>query len=274
MDSKMMTIFSRRSVGKVMASVAIAAGLAFGMAGVGSAPAQASEGHEAKKVNWPFIGVFGTYDTNSLRRGYKVYKEVCSNCHSLNLVHFRNLAEKGGPNFTEAQVKALAEGYQVTDGPNKEGDMFQRPGIPADPFVAPYANEEAARAALGGALPPDLSVIAKALEGGPDRIYSVLTGYQEAPAGFKVQDGLHYNPYFPGSQIAMPAPLSDGQVDFTDGTPNTVDQMAKDVSQFLMWAAEPKLDQRHQMGFMVLIYLVVLSGLLYFATRKVWADQH
>ncbi len=173
-----------------------------------------------------------------------------------------------------AQVKALAETYQVTDGPNKEGDMFQRPGLPSDPFPAPYASEEAARAALGGALPPDLSVMAKALDGGPDGIHSILTGYKDAPAGFKLQDGLHYNTAFPGNQIAMPPPLADGQVDFADGTPNTVEQMSKDVAQFLMWAAEPKLDQRHQMGFMVLIYLGVLAGLLYFVTRKVWADQH
>ncbi|HEX7775475.1 MAG TPA: cytochrome c1 [Parvibaculum sp.] len=259
-----------------IAPFAAVAALALGVA-FSSAPANAEGGENPglKHVDYSFDGPFGTYDRSQLRRGYKVYKEVCSTCHSMNLVHFRDLDEKGGPEFSEAEVKALAAGYQVQDGPNDQGDMFQRPGKPSDPFPAPYPNEEAARAALGGALPPDMSLLVKAREGGASYIYSILTGYEAAPAGAEpVPAGLHYNAAFPGNHIAMPQPLNDGQVDFDDGTPNNLDQEAKDVSAFLAWVSEPKLEERHRLGFQIMIYLLVLSGLLYTVVRKVWSDQH
>jgi cytochrome c1 len=276
MTDKMIGTSSRSRFGVKLAGVAAVAAVAFGAVFALSAPVRA-EGPEAplKEVAWSFEGPFGTYDRSALRRGYKVYKEVCSTCHSMKYMHFRNLGEPGGPEFTEAQVKALAAGYKVQDGPNAQGEMFERDGKPSDVFPSPYPNDEAAAATLGAA-PPDLSLIAKAREGGATYIYSLLTGYKDAPAGVTVPAGGHYNPVFVAGNgiIAMPPPLSDGQVDFDDGTPNTLDQEAKDVAQFLMWAAEPKLEQRHRLGFQVAIYLLVLSGLLYFATRKVWHDQH
>lgn len=276
MRQKMIENASRSRFVAKLAGVAAVAAVALGVAFSASAPARA-EGAEAplKHVDWSFNGPFGTYDRSALRRGYKVYKEVCSTCHAMSMVHFRDLGEKGGPEFSTAEVKAIAAGYQVQDGPNQAGDMFQRPGEGKDPFPSPYPNEEAAAASLGAA-PPDLSLIAKAREGGPDYIYSLLTGYTTAPAGVKVPPTGHYNPVFTAGSgiIAMPPPLADGQVDFEDGTPNTLDQMAKDVATFLMWAAEPKLEQRHRTGLQVVIYLVALAGILYFATRKVWADQH
>jgi cytochrome c1 len=240
-----------------------------------SPAAYAAEGEQTiKHVDWSFKGPLGTYDRNALRRGYKVYKEVCAACHSMSLVSFRNLSEKGGPEFSVAQVKAIAAEFTVTnEDPDAAGDSFDRPGEAKDRFPSPFANPEAAAASNGGAVPPDLSVIAKARPHGPDYHYSLLTGYVPAPAGFEV-GSLHYNAAFPGHLIAMPAPLSDGQVEYEDGTPNTVDQMAKDVTQFMMWTAEPKLEQRHYIGFMVMAYLLALAGILFFATRKVWADQH
>ncbi len=263
--------FASKLVG-VAAFGALALGLTFGA----SAPAQAAGGEAAlKHVDWSFNGPFGTYDRNALRRGYKVYKEVCSTCHAMSMVHFRNLAEKGGPEFSPAEVKAIAAGYKVQDGPDSSGEMFERPGEGKDPFPSPYPNDEAAAASLGAA-PPDLSLIAKAREGGADYIYTLLNGYEEAPADVHVPAGGNYNPVFAVGNgiIAMPKPLNDGQVDYTDGTPNTAEQMSKDVAQFLMWAAEPKLEQRHRLGLQVVIYLIALAGILYFATRKVWADQH
>ncbi|MEQ8267293.1 MAG: cytochrome c1 [Parvibaculum sp.] len=252
--------------------VSLAALAALGLA-LAAPAAKAAEGEVAlKHVDWTFNGVFGTYDRDALRRGYKVYKEVCSVCHSMQYVKYRNLAEPGGPEFSEGQVKALAAEITVTDGPDSAGEMYERPGEAKDAFPSPYPNPEASAAALGAAA-PDLSLMTKARPGGPDYVYSLLTGYEEAPEDFELATGS-YNLYFPGHQIAMPPPLSDGQVDYEDGTPNTVDQMAKDVTHFMMWAAEPRLEARHRMGFQVLIYLVVLTGILYFAMRKVWADAH
>ncbi|MFG1418603.1 cytochrome c1 [Xanthobacter sp. V0B-10] len=258
-----------------------------------AAPASAAEGgHDDRphRLSWSFAGPFGTYDTAQLQRGFKVFKEVCASCHSANFLHFRNLAQPGGPSFTEAQVKQIASEYQITDGPNDAGDMFQRPGRPSDAWPAPFPNDQAARASNGGALPPDMSVLAKARsyhvgfpgfitdafiqyqEHGVDYIHAVLTGYAEPPEGVTVQSGLHYNKYFPGNQIAMPKPLSDGQVEYTDGAPQTVDQYATDVAAFLMWVAEPHLDTRKRIGFQVIIFLIVLSGLLYFTKKKVWKN--
>lgn len=266
MKNKMTHISLKARIASLAALAAIGLSLA-------APAARAAEGEvEPKHVDWSFNGVFGTYDRDALRRGYKVYKEVCSVCHSMEYVNFRNLGEPGGPEFSEGQVKALAAEITVTDGPDSAGDMFERPGEPKDAFPSPYPNPEAAAAALG-ATPPDLSLINKARPGGPDYVYSLLIGYEEAPEDFELTTGS-YNVYFPGHQIAMPPPLSDGQVDYEDGTPNTVDQMAKDVTHFMMWAAEPKLEQRHRMGFQVLIYLTVLTGILYFAMRKVWVDAH
>ena len=248
-------------------------GVMLGLAG--TAQAAGAEGPELKHVDWSFDGPFGTFDRSSLRRGFQVYKQVCSSCHSLNYVAYRNLADEGGPEFSEAEVKAIAADYSVTDGPDENGDMYERPALPKDKFVKPFANEQIARMANGGALPPDLSLIIKAREDGANYVYSLLTGYEEAPAGVELAAGMHYNPYFSSGngQIAMAAPISEDIVEFSDGTPATVDQIAHDVVMFLTWAAEPKLEARHRIGFMAMIYLVVLSGLLYFATRKVWAGQ-
>ncbi|MDI4664316.1 cytochrome c1 [Xanthobacter autotrophicus] len=260
--------------------------------GVSGATAAEGGGHDNRphRMSWSFAGPFGTYDRGQLQRGFKVFKEVCSACHSANYLYFRNLAAPGGPGFTEAQAKQVASEYQITDGPNDAGDMFQRPGRLSDHWPAPFPNDNAARAANGGALPPDLSVIAKARsyhvgfpgfitdaftqyqEHGVDYIHALLTGYVDAPADAHVQPGLHYNQYFPGHQIAMPKPLSDGQVEYSDGAPQTVEQYSEDVSAFLMWVAEPHLEQRKRIGFQVMIFLVVLSGLLYFTKKKVWQN--
>jgi ubiquinol-cytochrome c reductase cytochrome c1 subunit len=256
---------------------------------VTGAAAMAAEGQKpAKPVEFAHEGPFGTFDRQQLQRGYKVYKEVCSACHSMKLVSFRNLAEGGI--FTEDQVKALAATFTVQDGPNNDGEMFERPGLASDRFPSPFANPEAAKAANGGAMPPDLSLITKSRAGwygtfnqlfngigGPHYVYSVLTGYEEPQGEVAAEqpEGKYYNPYFgAGPWIGMGPPLSDGQVTFDDGAPNSVDAMAKDVSAFLAWTAEPKMEERKQTGFMVMIYLAVLSVLLYLVKKKIWADQH
>jgi cytochrome c1 len=223
-------------------------------------------------MEWSFSGPFGTFDRGQLQRGYKVYKEVCSACHSMRLLSFRDLSQPGGPEFSEAQVKALAAEYEVEDGPDEFGDMFARAGLPSDRFPSPFPNEQAARAANNGALPPDLSVIAKARPRGPDYIHALLTGYVEPPSGFELRDGMSYNAYFPGRQIAMAQPLDEGVVEYTDGSPETADQYSTDLSAFLMWAAEPKLEARHRIGFNVMIYLLILTGLLYAAKRRIFAE--
>ena len=242
-----------------------------------SAPSPANAAGEAKHphaIDWSFAGPFGTYDRNALRRGSQVYKEVCASCHGMKQISFRNLSQPGGPEFSEAEVKAIAAEYEVTDGPDDYGDMYERPALPKDRFVEPYPNVNAARAANGGAYPPDLSLITKARSGGPDYIHALLSGYEEAPEGVEMRPGLYYNPYMAGGKIAMPAPLLEELVEYGDGTPATVQQMSLDVTQFLNWAAEPELEQRKRTGFMVLIYLTIFAGLLYFSMRKIWADQH
>jgi cytochrome c1 len=265
-----MKMIHKLSIAAAVATVAVATSF------LPSVTAQASE-HEAsiEHIDWSFNGPFGTFDRSQLRRGYKVYKEVCSTCHSMEFVHFRNLGEPGGPEFTAAEVKAIAKDYTVQDGPDQSGDMFERPAEGKDVFPSPYPNPEAAAASLGAA-PPDLSLIAKAREGGPDYIHALMTGYTEAPADMHIPAGGHYNPVFVAGSgvIAMPPPLSDGQVDYDDGTPNTLEQMSQDVSAFLMWTAEPKLEARHRLGLQVLVYLLALTGILFFVMRKVWADKH
>lgn len=253
-----------------------------------AAPASAAEAQRpAKDISYTFEGPFGTFSRGQLQRGYKVYKEVCASCHSMRLLTFRNLADPGGPEFTEDQVKALAATFQVQDGPDESGEMFNRAALPSDRFPSPFANEQAARAANGGALPPDLSLMTKAREGwtgtfrqlangigGPEYVYSVLTGYEPEPPELAAEKppGKYYNPYFAnGHWISMPPPLSDGQVTFDDGASNTVENMARDVSAFLAWTAEPKLEQRKALGFQVMIFLVVFSTLVYLAKQKIWS---
>lgn len=220
---------------------------------------------------WSFDGIFGSYDRAALKRGFQVYHDVCSACHSLNLVYYRNLQQIG---FSQDEVKAIAGEKQVTDGPNDQGEMFQRPARPNDHFVPPFANEQLARLANNGALPPDLSVIVKAREGGPDYIYSIMTGFVDPPEGFKVPDGMFYNAAFPGHAIAMPPPLSEGVVTYADQTPATVPQMSEDVVIFLNWAAEPELEARKKLGLQTMIFLVLLTAMLYAVKRKVWSGLH
>jgi ubiquinol-cytochrome c reductase cytochrome c1 subunit len=230
---------------------------------------------------WSFAGPFGVFDKVQLQRGFQVYREVCSNCHSLKFIAFRNLADPGGPGFSEQQVKALAATYKIKDGPNDAGEMFERPGRPSDYFPWNFPNDQAARAALG-AVPPDMSLLAKARsyergfpfflidfftqyqEQGPDYIYALLNGYTK-------DDDPAWNEYFPGHRIAMPKPLSDGIVDYADGSPKTAPQYAKDVTAFLMWASEPKLEERKRLGLSVLIFLALYAMLLFAAKKKIWS---
>lgn len=242
-----------------------------------------------KELDWSFAGPFGHYDKGQLQRGLKVYTEVCSACHSMKLVPFRTLQDLG---YSDAQVKAFAANYEVQDGPDANGEMFTRKAVPSDHFPSPYPNVEAAAASNNGAAPPDFSLIAKARgvtrgfprfifdlftqyqEGGPDYIYSLLTGYEEPPAGFQVPESSHYNPYFNAAAVfAMPKPLSDDQVTYDDGSPQTVDQYAKDVSAFLMWAAEPHLEERKRTGFMVMVFLLIFTGLIYLTKKSIYANK-
>jgi ubiquinol-cytochrome c reductase cytochrome c1 subunit len=239
--------------------------------------AQAADEPPLPKDAWPTDGIFGSFDRASVQRGFQVYKEVCANCHAVRHLYYRDLGPTGpggGIGFSEEEVKALAEEAQVTDGPNDQGEMFQRPGRPYDPIARPFANDQAARAANNSALPPDLSLITKAREGGARYVVGLLTGYTDPPADMKMVDGTSYNLYFPGHQIAMPQPLSDGQVTFSDGTPNALKQEAHDIAAFLIWAAEPTLEVRHRMGTKVFLFLLVLTALFYIVKRKVWADLH
>ena len=226
---------------------------------------------ELLKTEWSFKGLFGKFDRGSLQRGYQVYTEVCSSCHSMKYVSYRNLAEKGGPEFSEEQVKAIAANFEVTDGPNNDGEMFTRAAKLSDKFVMPYENVKAAQAANGGAYPPDMSVLAKARSGGVDYIYSVLLGYEDPPNGMTLDEGVYYNKFMYGNNIKMSQPLSDGLVEYSDGTIASEEQMAKDVATFLMWAAEPHLEARHQMGFKAIVYLIILTVLVYFSMKKIWS---
>ena len=258
-------------------TLVLSAGNAFAESGSGQSP------HEQPKPppqEWSFAGPFGRFDQAQLQRGFQVYREVCSNCHSLKLIAFRNLADPGGPGFSESQVKALAATYTMKDGPNDAGEMFDRPGRPSDYFPWNFANEQAARTALG-AVPPDLSLIAKARgyergfpqflidpfiqyqEHGPDYIYALLNGYTK-------EDNPRWNDYFPGHDIGMPKPLADGAVDYEDGSPKTAPQYAKDVTAFLMWAAEPKLEERKQLGLSVLSFLSIYALLVFATKKKIW----
>jgi len=231
----------------------------------------AAEKVDYLKTDWSFKGLFGKFDRASLQRGYQVYTEVCAACHSMKYLSYRNLAEEGGPEFSVEQAKAIAASFEVVDGPNADGEMFTRPAKLSDKFVMPYENEKAAQAANGGAYPPDMSVLVKARGGGVDYIYSLLQGYEEAPIGVTLDEGVHYNKFMYGNKIKMAAPLSDGIVEYGDGTVASVEQMSKDVTSFLMWAAEPHLEARHQMGFKAIIYLIILTTLVYFSMKKIWS---
>lgn len=223
------------------------------------------------EVNWSFNGPFGTFDRAAAQRGFQVYKEVCSSCHSMKQVYYRNLE---GIGFSPAQVKAIAASVQVPGGTNDAGEEVERPGLPSDHFHSPFPNDKAARAANNGALPPDQSVLVKAREGGPDYIYGILTGYREPPAGMKVGEGLYYNAYFPGHQIAMPQPLHADQVTYADGTPSTIEQEARDVTTFLTYVANPEMEQRKRLGVRVVMFLAFMACVTYAAKRKLWANIH
>ena len=233
--------------------------------------AQAAEGVTLPERHWSFDGVLGHYDKAQLQRGLQVHREVCAGCHALKYIAFRNLADLG---YNVEEIKALAAEYDITDGPNDEGEMFERTGRPSDYFPAPFPNKQAAAASNGGAVPPDLSLLAKARVGGPDYLHALLTGYVDAPADFDLLEGLSYNAVFPGHQIAMPPPLTEGGVEYADGTAATVEQMAEDISAFLMWTAEPKMEVRKSMGIKVILFLVFMTAVFYAVKRKIWADVH
>ncbi len=252
-------------VRNLFGALALSAGLL-----LSAAPARAAgEAIPLPPVDFSFQGLFGTFDRGEAQRGLLVYKQVCAACHSMRQLSYRNLLELG---LTDQQVRAIAADVQVQDGPNEFGEMFERPGRPSDRFRRAFPNEQAARAANNGAYPPDLSVIVKARAGGAPYIHALLTGYTDPPEGFQLGDGMSYNAYFPGHQIAMPNVLNPGQVEYADGTEATVEQMARDVSTFLAWAAEPELEQRRRMGIRIILFLVVLGGLTYAVKRKIWAD--
>jgi ubiquinol-cytochrome c reductase cytochrome b/c1 subunit len=279
--------------GKVAATAAIMLlAASAGVLGTSNRASAQEDEVQPPHEKWSFAGPFGRYDRGQLQRGFKIYHDVCQNCHSLKLVAFHSLAGPEGLGYSEEQVKAIAAEYKVKDGPNDQGEMFDRPGRPADHFPPPFPNEQAARAALGGAAPPDMSVLADArgyergfpnfvydiftqyVEEGPDYIAALLNGYEPPPAGFVPPPGTQYNKYFPAKAIGMPKPLTDGQVSYDDGSPQTLEQYSQDVSAFLMWAAEPHLEARKRIGFQVMIFLVVFAGLLYFTKKKVWATAH
>lgn len=276
----------------VRLSLALAAGLTGALLmGAGTSASAAEGAPHIPREDWSFSGPFGTYDPAQLQRGFKVYQQVCAACHGMEYVAIRTLASPSGPYFPAAAVKEIAAGYMVEDGPDDSGEMYEREARPSDHFPSPFPNEQAARAANGGAYPPDLSLIAKARaahagfptfvfdaltqyqEAGPDYIHALLTHYEEPPEDVTLAPGMYYNTAFlSGNQIAMPPPLSDGLVEYDDDAPETVDQYSRDVSAFLMWAAEPKLEARKQTGMKVMLFLLVFAGLLYFTKRKIWSN--
>ena len=234
-------------------------------------PLYSAETNDLIKVNWSFKELTGKFDRASLQRGFQVYKEVCASCHSMQYLSYRNLGEPGGPEFSAEEVKAIAASIEIEDGPDSQGEMFTRPGKPSDKFKSPYPNVEASTVANGGAYPPDMSVLVKARPGGADYMYSVLMGYEEPPAGMKLDDGVYYNKYMYGNKIKMPPQLYDDLVTYADGTPATPEQMAKDITTFLAWTAEPKLEERHKFGFRAIIYLIILTILVYFSMKRIWS---
>ena len=254
-----------RMLHHVAAAVLLSAGLA------APAFAQQTEAPTPPAQRWSFDGPFGAFDLAAAQRGFQVYSEVCAVCHSLQYLHYRDLA---GIGLTADQIKAIAAAVTVPQGTDDQGNPVDGPATPADRFRSPYPNEKAARAALNGALPPDLSLIVNAREGHADYIYAILTGYGDPPADMKMQQGMSYDKYYAGGQIAMPPPLQDGRVTYADGTTASVEQMSHDVVTFLAWAANPEMVQRKQIGWRVVLYLLLMTGLTYAVKRKVWADVH
>ena len=238
---------------------------------VGFGSIASEQSHKLLNPEWSFKGFFGKFDRASLQRGYQVYTEVCASCHSIKYLSYRNLSEPGGPEFSEEQAKAIAAQFEVSDGPNSDGDMFIRPAKLSDKFVMPYQNEQEAKASNGGAYPPDFSVLVKARSGGANYIYSVLLGYEDPPSDITLDDGVYYNRYMYGNKIKMPKPLSNDSVTYSDGTSATEEQMAKDVVTFLTWAAEPHLEARYKLGFRAIVYLIILTVLVYFSMKKIWS---
>ncbi len=253
-------------MGRISLCALVALMLGTGAAMAAEAPA------EPPSRDWSFDGVFGTFDRAALRRGHQVFSEVCAGCHGLELVAYRNLQEVG---FSADEVRQIAAEFEVEGGPNDEGEMYMRPALPFDHFVPPFANRQAARDANNGAMPPDLSLIVKARKGGADYLYALLTGYrEEPPENVEMNEGMSYNEYFPGHQIAMPAPLYDESVEYEDQTKATVEQMSSDVTTFLAWAAEPEMETRKSMGLWVIVFLVVFTAMLYALKRRIWSDLH
>ncbi len=256
-----------RAARRLLAAAATAAALTL----AGSGAWAVEKPREPESRDWSFSGIFGTYDRAELRRGYRVYQEVCAVCHSAKFLSFRNLTEIG---FSEAEAEAIAAEFTVQDGPDEEGEFYERAALLSDPFPRPYRNDNEARTANNGALPPDLSLIVRSREHGTNFIYALLAGYEDPPEDFELADGMNYNPYFAGAQIAMPPPLFDDFVEYADGTAATVEQMSQDVSVFLTWLAIPELEDRKRLGFQVMLFLALLTVLFYFVKRKVWRDVH
>jgi ubiquinol-cytochrome c reductase cytochrome c1 subunit len=250
----------------------------FGLACLASLPAAGARADggarpELPSPLWSFAGILGRYDQAALRRGFLVYVDTCSGCHSLRHVAYRDLSALG-VGFAPEDIKALAAQFKVEDGPNEEGKMFRRPARPSDRIVSRFPNKQAAQHANNGMYPPDLSLITKARRDGTDYLYAFLIGYGEAPAGFELNPGMHFNRFAPGQQTGMEAVLEDDLVEFDDGTPATVDQMARDVTEFLSWAADPHREIRHGIGSRVVIFLFLLTLMLIALKREVWAHLH
>ena len=224
-------------------------------------------GNDLPKHNWSFKGLTGTFDKSSVQRGFKVYREVCSGCHSMSLLYYRDLIDIG---FSNEEVKAIAAEYMVIDGPNEEGELFERPAKPSDRFVSPFSNEQEARVSNNGSYPPDLSVITKAKKHGPDYIYNLLLGYTDPPVDFELGEGMYYNKWKEGHQISMAQPLDEGYVDYDDGTENTLPQLAEDITTFLVWSAEPELEERKKLGIKVLLFFIVLGSIVFIVKNRLW----
>jgi len=231
----------------------------------------AGEIKNAPKQKWSFDGLTGQFDISSIQRGYKIYREVCSGCHSMNLLYYRDLIDIG---FSSEEVKAIASEYTVLDGPNDDGEMFERVAKPSDHFVSPFANEQEARVSNNGSYPPDLSVITKTKKNGTDYIYNLLMGYTEPPDHFELGEGMYYNKWKEGHQIAMAQPLDEGYVDYDDGTENNLPQLSKDITNFLVWAAEPELEERKRIGIKVLLFFIIAGALVYTVKNSLWRKIH
>ena len=228
-------------------------------------------GNDLPKHNWSFKGLTGTFDKSAVQRGFKVYREVCSGCHSMSLLYYRDLIDIG---FSDEEVKAIVAEYTVIDGPNEEGELCECPAKPSDRFVSPFSNEQEARVSNNGSYPPDLSVITKAKKHGPDYIFNLLLGYTEPPVDFELGEGMYYNKWKEGHQISMAQPLDEGYVDYDDGTENTLPQLAEDITTFLVWSAEPELEERKKLGIKVILFFIVLGSIVFIVKNRLWREIH